>query len=344
MANDISQPAVNRVLDSGHISGPIGGGGEVEDDSGSYMGMDITAMRSEAELRKATTKHEHTLEILAQKRLENRNLLINAREAVRLKEKEEEEKKEKAKRMPPAELAKAREMGLNPMETSSMEQFFTFLQQMELKDYSLDHLLREAAQNFSDVSDQFAALSYARNFLMRQNTPESLRLAEEVRQAQEDIMSNEQLGPQVRAGLNVLGQAQTFQQRGLAPVAELRDFFRSSVLGFATITETYSQIIQQFGPHRFGEALEFLMKALGNDIAAARNSSLGIERLGMIMQDLRFIQVLGNLYRVFSDITEDVRTMFKIEEEQEEKEARHSGLSKEQRVQSTQSQQQRTSR
>lgn len=157
-------------------------------------------------------------------------------------------------------------------------------------------ILAEVGRRFSDVSDQFQALSYAEEALLAEGDTE---LAAMVRQAKEQLM--EKSGPQVRAGLNIAGEAQKAAEEGLADVDDLRDFYRETILSQEGISNTYRALRKEYGAGKLRDGLDFLLKAATSDMSAEGPS---IERghLKAIMDNFYQVGVVNNIARNLANL------------------------------------------
>ncbi|MEZ0297155.1 MAG: type III secretion system gatekeeper subunit SctW [Candidatus Methylacidiphilales bacterium] len=166
---------------------------------------------------------------------------------------------------------------------------------------------QEAREAFKDVTLQNVALSIAEEILALDEGMEDLLAA--IHDAKETL--NAEHGPEVRAGENVSEEALRFSEQGLGDTQELRDFYRTTVLGFDNITSTFEAIMNEYGEARFDEALEFLMKGAGNDLHS-QGPSVAPEHLRSVVDDLYHVQVLGNIQRSFSTLLEKLSKLFNI--------------------------------
>jgi hypothetical protein len=53
--------------------------------------------------------------------------------------------------------------------------------------------------------------------------------------------------------------ARALASSGFAPVDEIRDFYRKSILDFASVADLYTKIIKRFGKEKFQTSVEFLL-------------------------------------------------------------------------------------
>ena len=97
---------------------------------------------------------------------------------------------------------------------------------------------------------------------------------------------------------------------GFAPVDEIRDFYRKSILDFASVADLYEKIIKRFGKEKFQTSVEFLLRASGQDLESA-GPSISKEQLRSVTDQLYDVEVLGNMHRNLSDLLDRTRELFK---------------------------------
>ena len=101
--------------------------------------------------------------------------------------------------------------------------------------------LRQARSRFPDPSDAWAALAGV--------------LADLEREA----------GPQIRAGIQGALAAAGFADLGSSE--DLRALYRQTVCDFRTVNDVFAHVQEQYGDIGFDRAMDFLFRALGNDLA-----------------------------------------------------------------------------
>src|SRR5690606_28438980 len=102
-----------------------------------------------------------------------------------------------------------------------------------------------------------------------------------------------QQGPALRAALNTIAAA-VEQQPTSAQLKSFQATYRDIVLGTPTVGETLTAVLREFGEARFGEGLQQMIRALGQDLNAARPSASPV-RLNQLVQDLYHLQVVGTV-------------------------------------------------
>ncbi len=165
--------------------------------------------------------------------------------------------------------------------------------------------IREFAQReFSDVSEQFAALAFAEEALKAEEGMG--KLAATVGAAKESLLRD--AGPAIRAGINIASDVLSFSKQGLEQLEKLRDLYRFAVLGRQTVSDMYQAIMTRYGESRFPQALDFLIQAAGNDLDAhGLGPSMESAHLETAVNNINYVQQMGNLYRVLADLVDKVR-------------------------------------
>jgi len=201
-------------------------------------------------------------------------------------------------------------------EAEAEAQAESILDREELEDYvryledhrnsSEKEVLDEAERRFADVSDQYQAMAEAGTLLG--DGEENAGLRQALDRAEANLL--ETSGPAVRAGLNIVEAALALASSGFAPVDEIRDFYRKSILDFASVADLYKKIIKRFGKEKFQTSVEFLLRASGQDLESA-GPSISKEQLRSVTDQLYDVEVLGNMHRNLSDLLDRTRELFK---------------------------------
>jgi type III secretion protein W len=99
-----------------------------------------------------------------------------------------------------------------------------------------------------------------------------------------------------------------FAKQGLEQLDKLRELYRYAVLGRPNVSEMYQAIMTRYGESRFAQALDFLIQAAGSDLdASGMGPSMESAHLETAVNNINYVQQMGNLYRVLSDLVEKVR-------------------------------------
>ena len=145
-------------------------------------------------------------------------------------------------------------------------------------------LLKELARGSTDPSHQFAMLDILeQSFGEGEDAFRAL-----VRQAKAQL--SEAKGPEIRAGINL---AEEVNARATTPeeMGELREMYRSEVVGFTKPQDCFRSLLAARGPEGLKDAIDFLIAGCGTDLKSA-SPSLEAAALGRILTDLQCVQVL----------------------------------------------------
>ena len=153
-------------------------------------------------------------------------------------------------------------------------------------------LLKELARGSTDPSHQFAML----DILEQAFGAGEEDLAALVRQAKATL--SEAKGPEIRAGINL---AEEINARATSPeqMQELRDLYRSEVVGFTNPQDCFRSLLAARGPGHLAEAISFLIAGCGKDLSSSA-PSLEAAALGRILTDLGCVQSLQTILEEFT--------------------------------------------
>ena len=160
---------------------------------------------------------------------------------------------------------------------------------------SKDALLKELGRASTDPSHQFAMLDLLEQMLDEGETA----LRDLVRQTRTQLMAEK--GADIKAGINL---AEEVNARASTPgeMQELRDLYRSEVVGFTKVQDCFRALLAQRGPSGLADAIEFLIAGCGKDLAA-QSPSLERAELGRILTDLQCVQVLQTVMDALSKLS-----------------------------------------
>ena len=155
-------------------------------------------------------------------------------------------------------------------------------------------LLKELARGSTDPSHQFAML----DILEQAFGAGEEELAALVRQAKATL--SEAKGPEIRAGINL---AEEVNARATTPeqMQELRDLYRSEVVGFTSPQDCFRSLLAARGPGHLAEAISFLIAGCGKDLSSSA-PSLEAAALGRILTDLGCVQSLQTVLEEFTKL------------------------------------------
>ena len=145
-------------------------------------------------------------------------------------------------------------------------------------------VLKELARGSTDASVQFAMLDILEQAFGEGE--EALRTL--VSQAKARLSAEK--GPEIRAGINL---AEEVNARATTPeeMRELRDMYRSEVVGFTKPQDCFRSLLAARGAEGLKDAIEFLIAGCGADLKSS-SPSMEAAALGRIMTDLQCVQVL----------------------------------------------------
>ena len=158
-----------------------------------------------------------------------------------------------------------------------------------------DALLKELARESRDPSHQFAMLDLMEQMLAEGET----QILDLVRRTRTQLMAEK--GPDIKAGINL---AEEVNARATTPgeMQELRDLYRSEVVGFTKVQDCFRSLLAQRGPSGLADAIAFLIAGCGKDLAA-QSPSMERAELGRILTDLQCVQVLQTVLDSLSKLS-----------------------------------------
>ena len=145
-------------------------------------------------------------------------------------------------------------------------------------------LLKGLARESTDPSHQFAMLDLLEQMLGEGET----ELRDLIRQARAQLMADK--GAESKAGINL---AEEVNARATTPgeMQELRDLYRSEVVGFTKPQDCFRSLMASRGPGGLADAIAFLIAGCGADLKSGM-PSLEAAQLGRILTDLGCVQAL----------------------------------------------------
>lgn len=148
-------------------------------------------------------------------------------------------------------------------------------------------LLRELGRGSTDPSHQFAMLEILEQ-AFGAGEEEMLALVRAAKTRLEQAK-----GPEIRAGIN-LAQEINVRSTSVGEMQDLREMYRSEVIGFTTPQQCFKSLLAARGPGGLSDAIAFLISGCGVDLKSAF-PSLEPEALSRILTDLQCVQVLTTL-------------------------------------------------
>ena len=169
--------------------------------------------------------------------------------------------------------------------------------------------LRERAREFSDdPTHQFLALEFSREQAAAGDADPAL--IEALDEAMAALQAES--GPAIQAGLNVSPVARQFAGKDVGDMQQLRDIYRDIVLDCRTINDAYERVVADHPGKSFDEAVRFMLKALGADLAA-NNQSVSKVRIKQIVDDMYQLKSLNSVHEQCEDLVRRVRRNFGAE-------------------------------
>jgi type III secretion protein W len=170
------------------------------------------------------------------------------------------------------------------------------------RQFDAQELLKELGRGSTDPSHQFAML----DILEQAFGAGEEELRAPVREAKARLA--EAKGPEIRAGINL---AEEVNARATSPeqMQELRDLYRSEVVGFTKPQDCFRSLLATRGPGGLADAIAFLIAGCGKDLASA-SPSLESAALGRILTDLNCVQVLQTVLENFTQLAERMGRQF----------------------------------
>ena len=156
-------------------------------------------------------------------------------------------------------------------------------------------LLKGLARESTDPSHQFAMLDLMEQMLGEGET----ELRELVRQARSQLM--EAKGAEIKAGINL---AEEVNARATTPgeMQELRDMYRSEVIGFTKPQDCFRSLMANRGPGALQDAISFLIAGCGADLKSS-SPSMESAALGRILTDLGCVQTLQTVLESLTQLS-----------------------------------------
>jgi type III secretion protein W len=163
-----------------------------------------------------------------------------------------------------------------------------------LKEFTSDDILKEVRQFFPDPSDQYEALGFAAEAFALEG---ELDKADFLQEAQDKLLKRQ--GPEVRAGINILPEALKASEADLAPVQDLRDFYRETILISQAILSIFRSIKAEYGPQKLDQGLDYLIRATTADLNA-QGPSIEKGHLKAIIDNFYAVGVLNRMQEQFT--------------------------------------------
>ena len=160
---------------------------------------------------------------------------------------------------------------------------------------SREEILKALGRESTDPTHQFAML----DLLEQMFGEDEKALLDLIRQTRTQLMAEK--GADIKAGINL---AEEVNARATTPgeMQELRDLYRSEVVGFTKVQDCFRSLLAERGPSGLADAIEFLIAGCGKDLAS-QSPSMEKEALGRILTDLQCVQVLQTVMEALSRLS-----------------------------------------
>ena len=167
---------------------------------------------------------------------------------------------------------------------------------------SREEIMKALGRESTDPTHQFAML----DLLEQMFGEDEKALLDLIRQTRTQLMAEK--GADIKAGINL---AEEVNARATTPgeMQELRDLYRSEVVGFTKVQDCFRSLLAERGPSGLAYAIEFLIAGCGKDLAA-QSPSMEKEALGRILTDLQCVQVLQTVMEALSRLSARMGTQF----------------------------------
>jgi len=149
----------------------------------------------------------------------------------------------------------------------------------------------EARRRFASVTEQFAALAYAAKTLEQEGGHDAL-LAQ-VHNALDEL--SEDSGAIIRADFNTIGAAAQFGAGDEDRIAAFQATYHDAVIGGQDLVGMLKGALARFGSNDYRGAVQTLIRALGDDLAATSGPSAPPARLNAVLQELYLMETLATM-------------------------------------------------
>lgn len=158
-----------------------------------------------------------------------------------------------------------------------------------------------------DVEGQVATLEFLDELFAEDEHPAAKAT---VRELKEHWKQDEQRGPLLRAGENIATATEEFAGEVDSDVG-LRTFYRTTVLGWSSLDDAYTSILDSYGGATFGSATDFLINALGCEMQSL-GPSCDPRLLAAVRDDIYFLQVVRRLHEQLEELVDRLHVNYGI--------------------------------
>ena len=177
---------------------------------------------------------------------------------------------------------------LEDMHKSILDRVLQIMMRMRAADAS--ELRNQIREQLPEPAHQYAALLALVAKLHEQDAP-----AVQIQAAKTALQQlKQEYGSAIRAALNIAEVVTEFTGAQLGDVQTLRNTYRDTVLDHQDLAQTFGKLIDQYGDAELPQAIQYLVKALGADLAAD-GASIDRNKLNAVLNDLYRLEVLTGL-------------------------------------------------
>lgn len=152
-----------------------------------------------------------------------------------------------------------------------------------------EDILRKVLELYPDYSLADEAMEF-----LQQTTEGELAMQTNLAKA----TLNDRYGREVRAGRNIVKQAQEFSAQGLGTASALRDLYRDITGNPREAAMLFGELSSQFSFDQMKPLIDFLLHSLGNDLKA-KGPSISHGELHRLVSETRKLQSILGLYLFF---------------------------------------------
>jgi type III secretion protein W len=156
-----------------------------------------------------------------------------------------------------------------------------------------------------DAESQVATLEFLDELFTAEEQPAAKSA---IRDLKEQWKQDETRGPLLRAGENTAIASGEFAGE-LGSDVGLRQFYRTTVLGWNSLDDAYTSILASYGGGEFDAATDFLIRALGCEIQSL-GPSCDPRLLAAVRDDIYYLQVVRRLHQQLEDVVDRLQSNF----------------------------------
>ena len=178
--------------------------------------------------------------------------------------------------------------------------FLVSLRSRLSKTQSFDEILSEVLETYPDVSLADEAL----DFLISTSDSE---LAEKLLQVKNHL--NETHTREIKAGKNIMAEAQAFSKQNLGTPTSLRDLYRDITGNPREPATLFAELATQYTFEKMKTVIAFVLHSLGQDLRS-KGPSIEKGELSRLLTETRTMQAIIGVYRFFQSRMNLLRSSF----------------------------------